>query len=94
MGTGECVFRKRTLVSSADGLGISVLTCRPERDIRGIVQLVHGMCEHKERYIPFMKYLAENGFACIIHDHRGHGESVKSSDDLGYFYEGDRKSVV
>ena len=88
MGTGECVFRKRTLASSADGLGISVLTCRPERDIRGIVQLVHGMCEHKERYIPFMKYLAENGFACIIHDHRGHGESVKSSDDLGYFYEG------
>ena len=94
MGKGGYDFKKRTLTSTADGLGISVLTCRPEGEISGIVQLVHGMCEHKERYIPFMKYLAENGFACIIHDHRGHGESVKSSDDLGYFYEGGYMAMI
>jgi len=44
------------------------------------------MCEHKERYLPFMEYMAARGFVCIIHDHRGHGGSVRSMDDLGYFY--------
>lgn len=46
--------------SEADGLEISVLCiCPEEKPYRAIVQLVHGMCEHKERYIPFMEYLAE-----------------------------------
>ena len=64
--------------SEADGLEISVLCiCPEEKPYRAIVQLVHGMCEHKERYIPFMEYLAEQGFVTVIHDHRGHeGVSV------------------
>ena len=32
------------------------------KDIRGIVQLVHGKNEHKGRYIAFMRFLASNGF--------------------------------
>lgn len=87
-------FEKSTLVSPADGLEISVLTCHPGESAKGIVQLVHGMCEHKERYVPFMEFLADNGYASIIHDHRGHGESVKSSDDLGYFYEGGYTAMI
>ena len=83
------------LVSTNDGLEISVLYLCPVSGVpKGIVQLVHGMCEHKERYVPFMEYLASNAFASVIHDHRGHGESVKSSDDLGYFYEGGAKAMV
>lgn len=46
------------------------------KDIRGIVQLVHGKNEHKGRYIAFMRFLASNGFLTIINDHRGHGESI------------------
>ena len=34
-----------------------------------------------------MKYLAEKGYLCVIHDHRGHGSSVVSDADLGYFYD-------
>ena len=41
-----------------------------------------------------MELLVENGYASIIHDHRGHGESVKSSDDLGYFYEGGYTAMI
>ncbi len=90
------VMEKTILKSPSDGLEISVLSCRPAdgTGTRGIFQLVHGMCEHKERYIPFMEYLSGNGFACIIHDHRGHGESVRSSEDLGYFYEGGYLALV
>ena len=54
---------------------------------RGIVQIVHGMSEYKERYLPLMMFLAEHGLASVIHDHRGHGESVRDVRDYGYMYE-------
>lgn len=76
------------IVSRTDGLKISVLYMQPDKTCcKGIVQILHGMSEYKERYLPFMEFLAENGYASVIHDHRGHGESVKSSDDYGYMYE-------
>ena len=80
--------------SSCDGLELSALAIEPEAEPRGVVQIVHGMCEHKERYVPFMEFLASRGYVCIIHDHRGHGESVKSPEDLGYMYKGGWKAMV
>ncbi len=59
-----------------DGLQLSVMTMAPDCAPIGIVQISHGMCEHKERYIPVMEFLASKGFACIIHDHRGHGCTI------------------
>lgn len=87
-------FEELTIDATADSLKISVLIATPAQPPRAIVQLVHGMCEYKERYIPFMQFLAENGFAVVIHDHRGHGKSVKSVDDLGYFYEGGYSAAI
>jgi len=83
-------------ISGSDGLKLSVLRIEPagNRSIKGIVQIAHGMCEHKERYVEFMKYLAEKGYITVINDHRGHGESVKSKNDLGYMYEGGYKALV
>lgn len=52
---------------------------------KGIVQLVHGMAEHRERYHAFMDYLAEHGYVVIIHDHRGHGASLHAEGAYGYF---------
>ena len=80
--------------SKVDGLQLSVMTITPDCAPVGIVQISHGMCEHKERYIPIMEFLASKGFACIIHDHRGHGGSVKSEEDLGYFYQGGEKGLI
>jgi alpha-beta hydrolase superfamily lysophospholipase len=72
-----------TLVSKRDGLTLSLLTMAPEAPL-GVVQISHGMAEHKERYVPLMEHLAEMGWASVVHDHRGHGASVKSEGDLGY----------
>ena len=90
-----------TLQSAYDGLPLTVAflvpggqNSEPAAAPRAIVQLVHGMCEHKERYYPLMQYLVSNGFICVIHDHRGHGGSVRSADDLGYFYEGGYRAAV
>lgn len=80
--------------SDYDDLDISVMTVAPQGEIKAVFQFVHGMCEHKERYIPLMEYLAGNGYACIVHDHRGHGKSVKSPDDLGYFYKGGANAMI
>ena len=54
-------------------------------EIRGVVQLVHGMAEYIDRYNDFAEFLTGLGFAVIGHDHRGHGQSITSLDDLGYF---------
>lgn len=83
-----------TLPASADDLQLAMLVCVPDTAPRGVVQLVHGMCEHKERYIPFMEWLTERGYVCVIHDHRGHGASVKAPEDLGFLYSGGWQAMV
>lgn len=80
--------------SPADGLKIPVVVMVPDSPIRGVVQFCHDMAEHKERYFDFMKYLAAAGFVTVIHDHRGHGESIRSSEDLGYFYDKTGSAIV
>ncbi len=79
-------LQEYSFISDADGLHISVLRCEPAGQPQGIVQLVHGMAEHKERYEDFMRFLAEHGYVSVLHDHRGHGKSVKEEADLGYMY--------
>lgn len=75
-----------SIVSSSDGLKLDIAYIVPKGDALGVVQISHGMAEHKERYFDFMEFLASNGYICVISDHRGHGKSIKNEDDLGYFY--------
>ena len=81
-------------ISDADGLKLSVLEVVPQGTPKGFCQIVHGMCEHKERYLPFMEMMAKAGYVCGIHDHRGHGKSVKDTRDLGYMYEAGPDAVL
>lgn len=79
--------------SSCDNLPLDVIisTCA---DPKGIVQIAHGMCEYKERYLDFINNLNQNGYIVIIHDHRGHGKSVLNENDLGYFYNDGASAIV
>jgi len=52
---------------------------------RGAILIVHGMQEHSGRYKTFADFLSKNGYAVLIYDHLGHGHSVRSEKDLGYF---------
>ncbi len=90
------IFSKTSIPASADNIALHILYTHPDsiQDIKGVVQLVHGMCEHKERYMPFMEFLLSEGYACVIHDHRGHGESISDKEDLGYFHEGGWTAMV
>ena len=80
---------EKRLKSKCDGLSLMVTVMIPDENVpvKGIVQISHGMAEHRKRYFPFMQFLTQNGYITVINDHRGHGGSVKSQDDLGYFYD-------
>ena len=88
------MIKKDFIKSSSDELKIELAYAIPKGEIKGIVQISHGMSEHKERYFKFMDYLAENGYVCVINDHRGHGNSVKDKKDLGYFYTEDTNFII
>ena len=85
-----------TVPSRTEGLNLEciVMESTAESSPKGILQIVHGMAEHKERYLPFMEYLSENGYACAVADVRGHGKSIVSQEDLGYFYGGRAEEVT
>ena len=72
-----------------EGLGhpLFVREWLPEGDIRGLVQLCHGMAEHSARYAKLGEYLASYGYAAFCHDHRGHGKTCREGEVLGYFGE-------
>ncbi|MCR5256291.1 MAG: lysophospholipase [Acetatifactor sp.] len=66
----------------------------PDGEIKGIVQIVHGMCEHISRYEDFALFLVEKGFLVTGNDHLGHGDSIPEGGIKGYFCEGDAATVV
>ena len=76
-----------TFLSSDGRTQIFVRRRDSEIPARGIVQIAHGIAEHSERYLPFMDFLAENGFIAVANDHLGHGRSIASEADLGCFAE-------
>ena len=57
----------------------------PEKKPKAVIQLIHGMVEYIDRYDEFARFLANKGFLVVGHDHLGHGDSVNSNDDYGYF---------
>lgn len=80
----------RFKVRGRKGLDISCFKIVPDGEIKGVVHILHGMGEHKERYMHFAKFLAANSYAAYAHDHRKHGESVDNEADVGIFTKEDK----
>ena len=57
----------------------------PEGEPRGIVQIAHGMSEYALRYDSFARFLTDNGFVVCANDHLGHGSSVNTPGEYGFF---------
>lgn len=71
--------------SSTGRHSIYGLQCRPEGQVRAVVQIAHGIAEHIGRYRDFMAYLAAHGFAAVGSDHLGHGRTAAAQEDQGSF---------
>lgn len=80
------MIKKNFTFKSEDGLEVFVYKWEPkDAEIKGVVQISHGMAERVERYERFAKVLTYNGYIVYGHDHRGHGKTAGSIENLGYF---------
>jgi len=70
-----------------DGQTISAYKWLPadKSNIKAVMQIAHGMAEHASRYEDFAKVLIESSYGVYANDHRGHGKTAGSLDNIGYF---------
>ncbi|WP_145412191.1 alpha/beta hydrolase [Paenibacillus xylanexedens] len=76
---------------SDEGTRIHVYNWLPASDIqvKGVVQICHGMAETAARYERFALELNRNGYIVYIHDQRGHGKTAKVLENVGYLADRD-----
>lgn len=73
---------------------LNVIIWETEKEPIGVLQIVHGMAEYIDRYDNFAKYMTEQGFNVIGHDHLGHGHSVSDEHDYGFFAEENGDKII
>ena len=83
-----------TLPSTVPGRTLHAFRCIPEGEVRAIVQLSHGRVDFIDRYKPLAEDLAGRGILVTGHDHLGHGGSIRTKDDYGYFAQPDGNRAV
>ncbi|BDB64266.1 alpha/beta hydrolase [Helicobacter cinaedi] len=86
------VYKNKSFISKQDGLEIFYDVYMPEVSNATLIQIAHGMVEHKDRYEWVGSYLAERGFIVVINDHRGHGKSIDTLHPWGEMNGLDSKS--
>ena len=64
---------------------IHTIEWKPEGEVRAVLQICHGMVEYIKRYDEFAQFLCEKGFYVVGNDHLGHGKSVQSKSEYGFF---------
>jgi alpha-beta hydrolase superfamily lysophospholipase len=76
-------------LEGADGVSLFTHRWLPEPAPKGVVQIAHGLAEHAGRYARLAAALSQAGYAVYANDHRGHGRTAKTADDLGFFADRD-----
>ena len=64
------------IIRSGSGEKVHAMSIKPQRP-RAILQVVHGMMEHTGRYREFAGWMADQGIAVYMNDHRGHGKNLE-----------------
>ena len=77
-------MNSETLVSST-GAKLNVYSLLPQKDVKAIIHIAHGMVEHALRYSRFASELCQSGFAVYSHDIRGHGHTKAEDAPQGVF---------
>ncbi|MBR0374779.1 MAG: alpha/beta fold hydrolase [Mogibacterium sp.] len=80
---------------SSDGrTKIHARSWTPDGEPKAVLQILHGMVEFIGRYGDFAAFLADHGYVVVGNDHLGHGESVVTDEDHGYFGENGNAHVI
>jgi alpha-beta hydrolase superfamily lysophospholipase len=80
--------------TSADGLSIACVKWSVRHNVRGVVQIAHGLGEHMGRYVELAEAFVQAEFAVYGNDHRGHGLTAKPSGTFGDFGPGGFAQLV
>ncbi len=81
------MIKKEFTYKSRDGVtNIHAIAWLPDTEVTAVLQIAHGMVEHIDRYEEFSSWLTDRGFAVVGNDHLGHGGSVTSESEYGYFH--------
>lgn len=84
-----------TFLSNDGKTAVHAVKWMPESgEYKAILQITHGMVEFIERYAAFAEFLTTKGYMVIGHDHIGHGYSVASQEDWGFFCEKNPSDVL
>jgi len=86
--------REFTFPSTDGRTKIHAIEWVPEQKVKAVLQIAHGMVEYIDRYDEFATYLADRGVYVVGHDHLGHGQSVCSEGEYGYFPQPDGNKLV
>ena len=86
------------LESFPSGDGKSTVAARiyvpRDKEIKGVLQIAHGMKDHVERYEVLAEALTKEGYVVAGNDHIGHGRTAKDKSDLGFFAEKDSVDII
>ncbi|WP_294374475.1 alpha/beta fold hydrolase [uncultured Clostridium sp.] len=88
--------KEGTFISKDERTRIHYIMSYPknEENIKGIIQIAHGLKENISIYDEVTEFFCERGFLVIINDHLGHGHSIESSNELGHFKNKDSISIL
>lgn len=69
-----------------EGVEIHTYKWAPDntKQIKGVLQIAHGMAETAARYERFAEFITNAGYAVYANDHRGHGKTAKTIENVGY----------
>lgn len=76
---------KTGFIESFDKRKIWVYVWDDVKNPKAVVQIFHGMAEHAGRYEEFAKKLNSKGYIVVADDHRGHGKTAGSVENLGKY---------
>ena len=76
---------KEMLWTSYDGLPLFAQKWAPDGEIKGVINLVHGLGEHSGRYAHWAERFNRAGYALASFDLRGHGRSGGRRGDTPSF---------
>ena len=74
-----------TFLSSDGKTNIHAVEWTGKTPVIAVLQIVHGMQEFIERYDHFAGWMADQGVVVVGNDHLGHGASIQSEEQFGYF---------
>lgn len=78
------MVKESFFLTASDGVGIAVHRWVPDGKPVALLQISHGMAEFAMRYDHLAEAAVKTGMAVFAADHRGHGETAKNLDRLGY----------